>query len=104
MHADVHLCCCRGCGRTANQLERFTLPNPQITPAWRTYASSACQASPEACAGDNRFWEQWDFKNFQSAIDSTFATVESMGQYQGIMMILPLGDTPQLLEQYSRDV
>ena len=72
----------------------FTLPNPQITPAWRTYASSACQASPEACAGDNRFWEQWDFKNFQSAIDSTFAAVQSMGRYQGVMMILPLGDTP----------
>jgi hypothetical protein len=71
----------------------LTLPNPQITPAWRTYAPSACQPSPEACAGDNRFWEQWDFKNFQSAIDSTFAAERSMGQYQGVMMILPLGDT-----------
>ena len=81
----------------------LTLPNPQITPAWRTYAPSACQASPEACAGDNRFWEQWDFKKFQSAIDSTFAAVQSMGQYQGVMMILPLGH-PHLLQQYSRDV
>lgn len=72
----------------------FTLPNPQITPAWRTYAPPACQASPEACAGDNRFWEQWDFKKFQSAIDSTFAAVQLQGQYQGVMMIVPLGDTP----------
>jgi hypothetical protein len=70
-----------------------TLPNPQITPAWRTYASSACQTSPEACAGVIRFWEQWDFKKFQSAIDSSFATVESLGQYQGVIVILPLGDT-----------
>jgi hypothetical protein len=70
-----------------------TLPNPQITPAWRTYAPSACLSSPEACAGDNRFWEQWDFKNFQSAIDSSFATVESLGQYQGVIVILPLGDS-----------
>ena len=70
-----------------------TLPNPQITPAWRTYAPSACQSSPEACAGDNRFWEQWDFKKFQSAIDSSFAAVQSLGQYQGVIVILPLGDT-----------
>ena len=72
----------------------FTLPNPQITPAWRAYAPSACQSSPEACAKDNRFWEQWDFSNFQSAIDSTFGAVKGMGKYQGIMMILPLGDSP----------
>ena len=72
----------------------FTLPNPQITPAWRGYAPSACQSSPEACAKDNRFWEQWDFSNFQSAIDSTFAAVKGEGKYQGIMMILPLGDSP----------
>ena len=71
----------------------FTLPNPQITPNWRTYAPAACQSNPEACAQDNRFWEQWNFTNFQGAIDSTFAAVQSMGQYQGIMMILPLGDT-----------
>lgn len=71
----------------------FTLPNPQVTPAWRTYAPSACQSNPVACAQDNRFWEQWDFSNFQTAIDSTFADVQSMGKYQGVMMILPLGDT-----------
>src|SRR5581483_2964923 len=72
----------------------FTLPNPQITPGWRTYAPSACQSNPDACAGDNRFWEQWSFSNFQSAIDSSFAAVNSMGKYHGVMMILPLGDTP----------
>jgi hypothetical protein len=71
----------------------FTLPNPQITPGWRTYASAACKSNPESCAQDNRFWEQWDFRNFQSAIDSSFAALNSMGQYQGVMMILPLGDT-----------
>ena len=71
----------------------FTLPNPQVTPAWRTYAPSACQSNPEACAQDNRFWELWNFSNFKSAIDATFADVQSMGNYQGVMMILPLGDT-----------
>jgi hypothetical protein len=71
----------------------FTLPNPQITPAWRTYAPADCQSAPESCAQDNRFWEEWNFSNFQSAIDSSFAAVSSMGKYQGIMMILPLGDT-----------
>jgi len=71
----------------------FTLPNPQITPAWRAYAPASCEATPEACAGDNRFWEQWNFSNFQSSIDSTFSAVRSKGKYQGVMMILPLGDT-----------
>jgi hypothetical protein len=71
----------------------FTLPNPQITPAWRAYAPASCQNTPEACAGDNRFWEQWNLSNFQSSIDATFASVRSMGKYQGVMMILPLGDT-----------
>lgn len=71
----------------------FTLPNPQITPAWRNYAPVVCQSNPDACAKDNRFWEQWDFSNFQSAIDSSFAAVNSLGKYQGVMMILPLGDS-----------
>ncbi len=71
----------------------FTLPNPQVTPNWRTYASSACQSDPDSCAQDNRFWEQWDFTNFQSAIDSSFAAVNTMGKYQTIIVILPLGDT-----------
>jgi hypothetical protein len=71
----------------------FTLPNPQITPNWRTYAPLACQSDPDACATDHRFWEQWNFSNFQTAIDSSFAAVHSMGKYQGVMMIPPLGDT-----------
>jgi hypothetical protein len=71
----------------------FTLPNPQVTPNWRSYAPSSCQSDPDACAQDQRFWQLWNFSNFQSAIDATFSAVHSMGKYQGIMMILPLGDT-----------
>lgn len=71
----------------------FTLPNPQITPNWRSYAPPGCQSDPDACAQDQRFWEQWNFSNFQSAIDASFAAVSSMGKYQGVMMIVPLGDT-----------
>ncbi|HEX4786348.1 MAG TPA: hypothetical protein VH350_18555 [Candidatus Sulfotelmatobacter sp.] len=71
----------------------FTLPNPQVTPNWRTYAPAACQSDPDACAKDHRFWEQWNFSNFQTAIDSSFAAVNALGKYHGVMMILPLGDT-----------
>lgn len=71
----------------------LTLPNPQVTPNWRSYAPSSCQSDPDACATDQRFWELWNFSNFQSAIDSTFSVVHSMGKYQAVMMILPLGDT-----------
>jgi hypothetical protein len=71
----------------------FTLPNPQATPNWRTYAPSPCHSDPDACAMDYRFWELWNFSDFQSAIDASFSAVHSMGKYQGVMMILPLGDT-----------
>jgi hypothetical protein len=71
----------------------FTLPNPQVTPNWRTFAPAVCQSDPDSCAKDNRFWEQWDFSNFQTAIDSSFAAVNGLGKYQSVMMILPLGDT-----------
>ena len=71
----------------------FTLPNPQVTPNWRTYAPSPCESDPEACANDHRFWELWKFSNFQSAIDASFSAVQSKGKYQGVVMILPLGDT-----------
>lgn len=71
----------------------FTLPNPQVTPNWRSYAPSSCQSDPDACAQDQRFWQLWNFNNFQNAIDGTFSAVHSMGKYQGVMMILPLGDT-----------
>ena len=70
----------------------FTLPNPQVTPNWRTYAPPACQSDPDACAKDHRFWEQWDFTNFQTAIDASFAAVNALGKYQSVMMILPLSD------------
>ena len=71
----------------------FTLPNPHLTPNWRSYAPSSCQSDPDACAQDQRFWQLWNFGNFQNAVDDTFAAVHSMGKYQGVMVILPLGDT-----------
>ena len=76
-----------------NSWNVFTLPNPQVTPNWRTFAPASCQSDPDSCAKDNRFWEQWDFSNFQSAIDSSFAAVSALARYQSVMMILPLGDT-----------
>ena len=72
----------------------FTLPNPQVTPNWRAYAPADCQSDPDACAQNHRFWEEWDFTNFQTAINDSFAAVHSLGKYQGVMMNLPLGDTP----------
>lgn len=72
----------------------FTLPNPQVTPDWRTYAPADCAATPDACAQDHRFWEEWDFSNFQTAIDTSFGAVKALGQYQSVMLLLPLGDTP----------
>ncbi|GAC1434732.1 MAG: hypothetical protein NVS1B11_04150 [Terriglobales bacterium] len=72
----------------------FTLPNPVVTPAWRSYAPADCASSPDGCAQDNRFWEDWDFSVFASAIDTSFTAVASQGQYQAIMMLMPLGDTP----------
>ncbi len=72
----------------------FTLPNPVVTPNWRTYAPPDCASDPDSCANDNRFWEEWDFTNFTSAIDSSFAALAQQGQYQGAMVLLPLGDTP----------
>jgi hypothetical protein len=72
----------------------FTLPNPQVTPNWRAYAPADCRSAPDACAADHRFWEEWNFNNFQSAIDASFAVVHSLGKYQGVMLNLPLGDTP----------
>jgi hypothetical protein len=72
----------------------LTLPNPEVTPNWRIYAPADCKSNPEACAEDHRFWEEWDFSNFQSAIDTSFAAINSLGKYQAVMMIMPLGDTP----------
>jgi hypothetical protein len=72
----------------------FTLPNPVVTPSWRGYAPEACTSNPDACAGDSRFWEKWDFSVFSSAIDDSFKAVSLQGKYQAAMMIMPLGDTP----------
>ena len=75
-------------------MERIHIAKSADHASLARYAPSACQSSPEACAKDNRFWEQWDFSNFRTAIDSTFGAVKGQGKYQGIMMILPLGDSP----------
>jgi hypothetical protein len=72
----------------------FTLPNPVVTPNWQTSAPSDCSSNPDACAEDHRFWEEWDFSQFQGAIDTSFDAVNSQGKYQAVMMIMPLGDTP----------
>lgn len=73
----------------------FTLPNPVVTPNWRSYAPTDCAPNPDACAEDHRFWEEWDFTNFASAIDAAFSAVSSQGNYQAVMMLMPLGATPQ---------
>ncbi len=72
----------------------FTLPNPQVTPNWRSYAPVDCLSNADACAGDHRFREEWDLSNFQTAIDASFAAVSTLGKFQGVMLNLPLGDTP----------
>jgi hypothetical protein len=72
----------------------LTLPNPVVTPNWRSYAPADCSSDPDACAEDHRFWEEWDFSVFGSAIDSSFGAVASQGKYQGVMVLMPLGDTP----------
>jgi hypothetical protein len=66
-----------------------------VTPNWRSYAPANCSSDPDSCAGDNRFWEEWDFSVFSSAIDNSFSAVQSQGNYQGVMMLTPLGDTPE---------
>jgi hypothetical protein len=72
----------------------FTLPNPVVTPNWRSYAPEACGSDPDACAGDSRFWEKWDFSVFSAAIDASFKAVNQLGKYHAVIMIMPLGDTP----------
>jgi hypothetical protein len=71
----------------------FTLPNPVVTPNWRSYAPEGCRSNPDACADDSRFWEKWDFSVFSSAIDASFKAVSQQGKYQAAMMIMPLGGT-----------
>jgi hypothetical protein len=72
----------------------FVLPNPVVTPNWRSYAPANCASNPDACAGDSRFWEQWQFSVFGSAIEASFKAVRQQGKYQAVMMLMPLGDTP----------
>jgi hypothetical protein len=72
----------------------ITLPNPQVTPNWQTYAPADCQSDPNVCADDHRFWEEWDFSTFAQAIDSSFAVIASQGKYNGIMLLMPLTDSP----------
>ncbi len=74
----------------------FTLPNEAVTPNWKsnkTYIPRKCRRNPDACANDNRFWDGWDFSSdFAGAISSSFRTVDSVGQYQGVMLLMPLSD------------
>ncbi len=70
-----------------------TLPNPQVTPNWRTYAPADCLPDPSVCAEDQRFWEEWDFSTFAQAIDSSFTAMASQGRYYGVMLLMPLTDS-----------
>lgn len=72
----------------------FVLPNPLVTPNWRSYAPENCASNPDACTRDSRFWEQWHFSVFGSAIDASFKAVRQQGKYQAAMVLMPLGDTP----------
>ena len=69
-------------------------PNQQVTPGWQGSAPDDCQGDPSACAEDHRFWEEWDFSQFQQAIDRSFATIAKKGNYQGVMLLMPLTDSP----------
>jgi hypothetical protein len=73
----------------------FTLPNEKVTPNWKSnkaYIPRKCRNKPDACADDNRFWELWNFNNFSGGIANSFGAVASQGQYQSVMMLMPLGD------------
>jgi len=72
----------------------FVLPNPVVTPNWRSYAPANCASNPDACAGDSRFWESWNFSVFASDLDASFKAVSQQGKYHAVMMLMPLGDTP----------
>jgi hypothetical protein len=70
-----------------------TLPNPQMTPNWRSYAPSDCASDPDACTNDHRFWEEWDFSPFKAGIDASFTAIASQGKYQGVIVVMPLADS-----------
>jgi len=70
-----------------------TLPNPQFTPDWRTYAPADCASNPNQCALDHRFWEEWDFNVLGGAIDASFAAIATEGKYHGVMMLMPLAES-----------
>ncbi len=67
---------------------------PSAPPSWRAYAPASCLPDPSVCAEDHRFWEEWDFSNFSQAIDASFATIATQGNYYGIMLLMPLADSP----------
>lgn len=70
-----------------------TLPNPEVTPNWQTYAPADCMPDPSVCAEDHRFWEEWDLSTFTRAIDSSFGAIASQGKYYGVMLLMPLADS-----------
>lgn len=71
-----------------------TLPNPTVTPSWQSYAPQDCRPDPSTCAEDHRFWEEWDFSEFRSAIDESFKAISKQGKYHGVMLLMPLADSP----------
>lgn len=78
-----------------------TLPNQAVTPNWQDVAPDNCSEDPSACAQDNRFWEEWDFSTFRSAIDQSFASIAKKGNYQGVMLLMPLADSPNFWSNLS---
>lgn len=72
----------------------ISLPNAQVTPDWKNYAPPDCP-DPLACASDHRFWEEWDFSVFSDAIDASFKAIALQGRYQGVMVLMPLADSPK---------
>lgn len=78
-----------------------TLPNQKVTPGWQAQAPQDCLPDPTVCGQDHRFWEEFDFSAFQSAINASFATIRQQGKYQGVMVLMPLADSPTFWNNIS---
>ncbi len=82
----------------------FTLPNEAVTPNWKSnkaYIPKDCRSRTDVCADDHRFWEEWDFtKDFATAIDKAFAAVASQGNYQSVMVLMPLTAAGHFQDNY----
>lgn len=71
-----------------------TLPNQKVTPGWQKFAPQDCLPDPSVCGQDHRFWEEWDFASFREGIDASFAAIRQQGKYQGVMVLMPIADSP----------